>query len=185
MSNRRRIYFATPIFLLLFLIIVPTAFGAQKTIYEYDSTYHHIRVVEEGSIRGLKFDNNYWQSKMDLNDPLAGQFGYISLFFDSFLFKSDIENVLMLGLGGGSVQKQFHHYRPDLKLLSVELDPAVLDVAERFFYLDSEAVPVKISDARSYLNSSRDKYDLIIQDTYSSNTYGTFIPFHLATKEFF
>lgn len=167
------------------LFCAASVFASEKILVEFDSAYHHIKVVQDGSIRGLKFDNNYFQSKMDVNNPFKGYFGYIDLLFEVFLFKPDAKNMLMLGLGGGSAQKLMHHYQKHVNLLTVELDPAVVEVAEKYFFYDSKAMPVIVSDARMYLKRSKQKYDVIIQDTYSSNRYGTFIPYHLATLEYF
>jgi len=169
----------------LTVLISTSVLGAERVIYEYDSMYHHIRVVQEGSMRGLRFDNNHYQSKMDINNPFAGHFGYVELLFEAFLFQPEPEGVLMLGLGGGSAQKLFHYYQPHLPILSVELDPIVVDVAEEFFFYDPDVLPVRVADARAFLRTTSGRWDLIIQDTYSSNLYGTFIPFHLATLEYF
>ncbi len=170
---------------LLIVMLCPVAGSAETVIYEYDSAYHHIRVVQDGSMRGLRFDNNHYQSKIDINNRFAGHFGYIDLLFQSFVFQPEPDDVLMLGLGGGSAQSLIHHYQPDLNILTVELDPAVVDVAEEYFFYDRREMPVDVSDARAWLRRGEGQYDLIIQDTYSSNNYGTFIPFHLATLEYF
>jgi len=170
--------------ILITLCLSQYAFGVETVIYEYDSVYHHIRVVQEGSQRGLRFDNNHYQTRVDIDNPLTGHFNYVDLLFQAFLFKPDPESVLMFGLGGGSAQRLFHHYQPDLPILTVEIDPAVADVAEEYFFVDRSELPVDISDARAWLRRNPGRYDMIIQDTYSSNIYGTFIPFHLATLEY-
>ena len=167
------------------LIISTPAPASEIVMYETDSAYHHIRIVQDGMIRGLKFDNNYCQSTVDIINSLKGHFNYIELLFESFVFKSDPRNMLILGLGGGSAPRLIHRFQPNVDINIVELDPAVLDVAQRYFFFDTTKLPVTISDARAFLRRSEDKYDIIIQDTYSSNRYGTFIPFHLATLEYF
>lgn len=182
-NNRIPVVLVTTV--LLLLILSTPGDATERVLYSYNSVYHHIRVTQEGSLRALRFDNYHYQSKMDINNPYSGHFGYIDLIFEAFLFKPDIETVLMLGLGGGSTPKLFNFYQPNLDLLSVELDPAVVDVAEEYFFYDSEELPVEVDDARAWLRRSRQHYDLIVQDTYSSNVYGTFIPFHLATLEYF
>ncbi|HDS30844.1 MAG TPA: hypothetical protein ENN67_07375 [Firmicutes bacterium] len=184
MNMKRLSVFSLATVLAMVMLIPQNAEAAEVVIYEYDSVYHHIRVVQEGSMRGLRFDNNHYQTKINFNNPLTGHFNYIDLLFQSFLFKPDPENVLMLGLGGGSAQSLFHHYQPELKIQSVEIDPAVVNVAERYFFYNRDALPVDVSDARAWLRRSTGKFDMIIQDTYSSNRYGTFIPFHLATLEY-
>ena len=170
---------------ILFIIIAFPASADENVIYEADSLYHHIRVVENGNMRGLRFDSNHYQSKIDLTDPLDGHFNYIDLLFAGYLFQPDPDDVLFLGLGGGTAQRLFHNYQPDLDYLSVELDPMVVDVAEEYFFYDRNVMPVEISDARAWLRRNPGKHDYIVQDTYSSNAYGTYIPFHLATLEYF
>ncbi len=177
--------FIAPTVVLSFILFSPGASGSETVLYEYDSVYHHIRVVEFGSMRGMRFDNNHFQTLIDMNDPYSGHFNYVDLLFQSFLFQPEPDVALILGLGGGSAPRLLNHYQPDLDILSVEIDPAVVNVAEQFFFYDRDELPVEISDARSFLRRSEQKYDLIIQDCYSSNFYGTFIPFHLATLEYF
>lgn len=183
-KNKHAAIYLVALFMML-LLLAPSASGVETVIYEYDSVYHHIRVTQDGDIRGLRFDNNHYQSLMDIRSPYSGHFHYIDLLFTPFIFNSEIEDVLILGLGGGSAQKLFNYHQPELDILSVELDPAVVDVAEEFFFYDADELPVVVSDARMYLSRNSGKHDLIIQDTYSSNVYGTFIPFHLATLEYF
>ena len=42
-------------------------------------------------------------------------------------------NVLMIGLGGGSAQRAFQYYYPDVAFRTVEIDPTVVRVAQEFF----------------------------------------------------
>jgi len=132
----------------------------------------------------MRFDNNHFQTRMNVDNPLTGHFNYADLIWQAFVFQPEPENMLILGLGGASVQRLIHHYQPDLDILTVELDPAVVDIAEAYFLYDREELPVEISDARAWLRRSPDTFDIIVQDTYASNNYGTFIPFHLATYEY-
>jgi len=170
------------------LIVILLSLGVMATetvIYETDSLYHHIRVTQDGNIRGLRFDSNHYQSKIDITDPLDGYFNYIDLLYMGFLIQPEPEDVVMLGLGGGTVPTLFKHYQPGLDFTVVEIDPVVEDIAREYFFFDSDEIPVEISDARAWFRRNPGKHDFIIQDTYSSNAYGTFIPFHLATLEYF
>jgi spermidine synthase len=63
-----------------------------------------------------------------------------------------------------------------------ELDPGVIDVAKKYFGLRETAKSRFIeSDGRVYLTRHSEPYDLIIVDAFS----GSYIPFHLMTKEFY
>jgi spermidine synthase len=171
------------------LALLLAAFVASPTdgalIYETTSPYHHIRVVDDRGIRTLFFDNTM-ESSMSLSNNAGGHFEYTEYFHMPWLWNTQICQVLMIGLGGGSTQHAFEYYYPDVAFRTVELDPAVARVARDYFNVrESDKQKVEISDGRVFLRRSRSKYDLIILDAYLSGRYGSSIPQHLATKEFF
>ena len=62
----------------------------------------------------------------------------------------------------------------------------VLQSAKDYFHFaESESQKVHISDGRMFLRRSTDKQDLVLLDAYVGGRYGSGIPQHLATKEFF
>ncbi|MCL5039371.1 MAG: fused MFS/spermidine synthase [Firmicutes bacterium] len=152
-----------------------------KTLYQADSLYHHIRVVESQDSRYLRFDNS-WQSGMYLTDPYATRFEYTDFFHLALVINPKIEEVLFIGLGGGSAPKKFLKDYPQMKIDVAELDPAVVQVARRYFFLpdDSSRFHVRAQDGRVFLQNSSRQYDLIVLDAY----YADSIPFHLTTQEF-
>jgi spermidine synthase len=84
-------------------------------------------------------------------------------------------------LGAGSIPKRFTRDYADVTVDTVELDPAVVDVAKRFFEVKEDARQrITVQDGRVFLRRAEAKYDLIILDAY----FAEGIPFHLATKEF-
>jgi spermidine synthase len=170
----------------LCLGLVVVSKGAQaEVIYETTSAYHHIIVTDYQGLRTLYFDNAL-ESRMSLSDPLKGHFEYTEFFHLPWLWNERITNVLMIGLGGGSVARAYQHYHTNVLFEVVELDPKVVKVAKDFFFLkESPTLRVEVGDGRIHLRRSRRKYDLIILDAYTANRYGSFIPYSLATKEFF
>jgi spermidine synthase len=156
-----------------------------ETVYETTSAYHHIRVVDANGLRTLYFDDAP-ETRMSLRDPLKGHFAYTEYFHMPWLWNTQVRSVLMIGLGGGSVQQSFAHYYPNVKLETVEIDPAVVRVARDYFHFrESATQKVQVEDGRVYLRRRRAKYDLIIVDAYVQGRYGSSIPQHLATREFF
>ena len=103
------------------------------------------------------------------------------------IWAPNAKRMLMIGLGGGSTQKAYNHYYPDIQVDTVELDPMVASVAKKFFGVrESPKLKIHISDGRVYLKKNKDaKYDILLMDAYTSHRTGSFIPYHLATKEFF
>jgi spermidine synthase len=154
-------------------------------VFEATSPYHHIRVTEEGDLRTLCFDDAT-ETRMSLQDPLKGHFEYTEYFHMAWLWNTQATNVLMVGLGGGSAQRAFEHYYPAVNVETVEIDPKVVEVAKDYFHFrESEKQKVHAEDGRVFLRRSTNRYDVIILDAYVGGRYGSSIPQHLATKEFF
>jgi len=123
---------------------------------------------------------------MSLKNGFEGHFEYIDYFHMPWLWNTQITNVLMVGLGGGSAQRAFQYYYPDVAFRTVEIDPTVVRVAQEYFNVrESENHKIEVSDGRVFLRRSSAHYDVILLDAYIGDRYGSSIPQHLATKEFF
>ena len=94
-------------------------------------------------------------------------------------YNTNIHDVLCLGLGVGIVPMQFA--REGAHVEAVEINPAVLPLAEKFFDFDPARVHVTIDDARHFLNGAKAKYDAIILDAF----VGDSSPSHLFSREAF
>ena len=85
---------------------------------------------------------------------------------------------LVLGLGGGSVVDEF--LRLGFEVDACELDERIVDVARTFFNLDKKC-RIVVDDARHYVRTSHEKYDIIVFDTFS----GEQPPAHILSVENF
>ncbi|PCI95789.1 MAG: hypothetical protein COB15_11760 [Flavobacteriales bacterium] len=85
-------------------------------------------------------------------------------------------NVLLLGLGGGSIAK--HLTENGFNVEACELDARIEKVARTYFDLPI-SVHVTIDDARHHIKSLNKKYDAIIFDTFK----GEETPSHIITQE--
>jgi spermidine synthase len=154
-------------------------------VFDATSAYHHIRVVDDRGLRILSFDGSF-ETRMSLLDPKQGHFEYTEYFHMPWLWNQHLTNVLMVGLGGASTQRSFQYYCQDVIVETAEIDSMVLKVARDYFqFRDSPTNKVTISDGRVFLRRSQQTYDAILMDAYVKSRYGSFIPHHLATKEFF
>jgi len=154
--------------------------GGFRVLFEADSVYHHIVVVEDAEARYLRFDRSF-QSGMYLHDTFESPFRYPAYAHLGLIFSPPARRVLFVGLGGGSIPKRFWRDYPDVVVDVAELDPMVVDVAKRFFALpDDRRLQVTVADGRLFLRNTRERYDLIVLDAY----YAEAIPFHLTTREF-
>jgi spermidine synthase len=90
-----------------------------------------------------------------------------------------LQRVLCIGMGVGIVPRDLA--RAGVSVDVVEINPAVVPVARRFFDLDPSAFHLVIEDGRYFLNTSRDKYDAVILDAF----LGDSSPTHLMSREAF
>lgn len=173
------------LFWLSWLVMAPAGCLGAQVVFEGTSPYHHIRVVDDRGLRVLSFDGTM-ETRMALSDPLKGHFEYTEYFHMPWLWNSNVSNVLMVGLGGASTQRAYQAYWPRVSVETAEIDPMVVKVARQFFgFNETPTQKVVVSDGRVYLRQARKKYDVIIMDAYTKNRYGSSIPYHLATREFF
>ena len=158
---------------------------AQEVIFEEYSAYHHILVQDEGNARVLYFDDDA-QSTMDLRNEWTGGFEYTDFFHLPLLLDPSIRSALFVGLGGGTGPKSFLDTYADVKVQVVEIDPKVVEVARKYFALpQNRRLKITVADGRTYMQRGRGKYGAIIMDAYASGPNGAYLPYHLATKEFF
>ena len=89
-------------------------------------------------------------------------------------------SVLVLGNGTGTFASQCVRYFPGASVEGVEIDGKITDLAEKYFHLPEE-VKVTEYDGRAYIQTIKEKYDVIMVDAYQDIT----IPFQMSTVEFF
>lgn len=173
---------------LLFLLVIPwfspyqiTVHGDKNVVYETESPYQYIRVVDRGPFRFLVYNLDVGaQSIEHRHQTLTGYyFDYYSLL--PILQKSDTENTLLIGSAGGVILKQFQYLHPNVSTEGVEIDEKVIEISRTYFDLP-DSIPVHHQDGRIFLEQTDKTYDIIIVDAYSNQLY---IPFHLSTTEFF
>jgi spermidine synthase len=108
------------------------------------------------------------------------KFGYIKL-LENVLFndmKIKDKNILVIGAGGFVVSKDIK----DNHFTYVDIDPAVKEIAEKYFLGESINGTFIAQDGRAYINTTDKIYDVIILDAFSSDKS---IPEHLSSVEFF
>ena len=90
----------------------------------------------------------------------------------------------IIGLGGGTLPVALQRLLPDATIDIVEIDPAVVRVAERYFgFRKSDKVRVAEIDGRVFVKRAQReqrRYDLVMLDAFDHE----YIPEHLLTKEF-
>jgi spermidine synthase len=105
-------------------------------------------------------------------------FGYHRAYNALFQAGLPIHNVAMLGGGGFSYPKYLISHYPDVSVDAVEIDPMVVSIAERWFYLDrlmaefdideTGRLGIFVQDAREFLEEPGRSYDAIGNDCFSA-----------------
>jgi len=93
--------------------------------------------------------------------------------------KPEESKALLLGMGGGSIAFELLAMGMDLDI--VELDGRVREIASTHFKFDSNSANLHIDDARHFIRTTKEKYDLVIIDL----VLGEVQPAHVFSKEGF
>lgn len=156
-----------------------------RLIYETESAYYYIQVVQLGSVRELILDEGHAvHSVYDPHRLLTGEYWddfLIAPLFQRHFNPAQVRRIALLGLGGGTAARLFAAAYPGVQMDAAEIDPAVVQVARRFFHLDEPHLQVHTEDARYYLLTNLGRYDVVAIDAFRQ----PYIPFQLTTRDFF
>jgi spermidine synthase len=123
------------------------------------------------------------QSQLNLKQPLYLATRYQQAMLLSLIWQNNPARVCLIGLGGGRIPLVLHHYLPTVTIECVEINPAVLPIAQKFFGLQpDDRLTVTVADGLTYLSQPAQAYDLIFIDAFSAQGQ---TPAHLTTPTFF
>jgi spermidine synthase len=183
---RRRVAVVGPVLVAL-LIALPTgtvkATTEGRTIWEQETDYQYARVVQtdagerllelnEGQAVHSIFTPGTWLTHNYWDEPLVLPFAART---------AEPRSIAILGSAAGTVARAYGHFHPATRIDAVEIDPALTDVGRRLFDLRAPKLHTHAADARPWLRATNRRFDIIYVDAYRQ----PYIPFYLATKEFF
>jgi spermidine synthase len=173
------------------LLALPAPSSAQegpRQIHQERSLYRNILVTEDAVRRCMRFTiadaggQNQSCRFLDNHDKLV--FPYAKMVLSSLLVQDNPQRILIIGLGGGTLVHTYQALFPQSEIVVVEIDEAVVRVAERFFdFKTSAKIKSLPEDGRLYIKRAgirKEKFDLVILDAFN----GDYIPEHLMTAEF-
>lgn len=154
-------------------------------VTERMGTNYKVFVIEDDDgVRRLRFERDgVDQSAVVPGRPDELVFAYTRGLIAALAMKPDVDKVLIIGLGGGSLPMFLRRHLPNALIDVVDIDPVVLDVARNDLgFLEDERLVVHIDDGRHFVeNTTRGPWDLVILDAYGPDE----IPLHLATRTFY
>ena len=113
------------------------------------------------------YRNNVLHSQWNHKRPVSGQLWELFL-ITTLCLKADLQRVLVLGVGGGSVINLIHYFYPEAKVDAIDLDKVHLAIAKKYFKLNTEQCKLINADAQKWLKNYKGaKYDLIIDDVFN------------------
>ena len=158
-----------------------------KLLHSERSLYREVLVYETGDVRCIcftRFCRIGRQTCQDVKHPDRIVMNYPQMMLSSLFVKPEPKSVLIIGLGGGTIPRALHELAPQARIDVVEIDPAVVKVARRYFDLgDNSAMNVIEADGRVQVKRAlreQRSYDLIMLDAFDHE----YIPEHLLTQEF-
>jgi spermidine synthase len=166
------------------LALPPGAVKSQAGLIHEETSYHqYIQVVQGQDGRRVLYLNegiavhSVWRPDSVLTGGIWDTFLAVPP-----LLGRPLERVAILGNAAGTTARALGVYYPRATVDGVELDPAVSRVGREYFGMeDNPRLKVHDADARPFLRSTDQRFDLIVVDAYRQ----PYVPFYLATREFF
>ena len=112
-------------------------------------------------------------------------FGNLHYVFQQVLSSLDFTlekkyNVLILGFGAGSISEILFNRLNNYKIVGIEYDPVIIQIAKKYFPHVLKNTKIEIVDAELFIQKNKDLYDLILIDLFVD----TNVPNKFQTKEF-
>lgn len=149
---------------------------AERKQFLLTDSYNNYQLVKHADANMLFINDS---ASSSINTDLQG-FPYIE-YIKTILFhdlKLRNKSILILGAGGFSLSAANTYGN---HFTYVDIDPNIRDVVQQHFLANINGDFIA-ADARQFLNKKGHTYDVIVGDTYSSQTA---IPAHLLTQEYF
>lgn len=107
-----------------------------KTLYSTESEYNgHIDVLQVGKTRKIKVDNI--DQSLNWDAPSARRLVWGRVVDVLKQNEPNLKNILILGLGGATVQHLVSRDFPNTQMISVDIDPVMVEIARNYFDLDN------------------------------------------------
>jgi len=155
-------------------------------IYEVESAYNYIQVLEKDGYRYLRLNegqgiHSIWNAQ-NLNYGGPWQEFLVAPFFNPPPYRANqVKNMAIIGLAAGTVARQATAVFGNIAIDGFEIDPSIIDIGRLYFDMNMQNLNAISQDGRVGLQQSNKNYTIIGVDAYRP----PYIPPHLTTQEFF
>ena len=155
-------------------------------VYETESAYNYIQVIEQGDYRLLRLNegqgiHSVWHPTQLSYNGTWEQFVAAPFFNPPPHRLDEVKNMAIVGLAAGTTAKQATAVFGAIPIDGFEIDPKIIQVGRAYFDMNEPNLKAIAVDGRWGLEHSSSKYSLIGIDAYRP----PYIPSHLTTQEFF
>ena len=125
-----------------------------------------VEVSEQDGVRSLHLGGDAIQSSIRLARPDELALDYTRAMMAFLLFQPLPREVLMIGLGGGSMARYIHQRMPGTRTTVVEINAKVLAAARSLFHFpaDDARLKVEIACGADYLADHAESADVLLVD---------------------
>ena len=140
-------------------------------------------VSERYGVRTLHIGSETVQSAMRISKPLDLELSYTRSMMGFLLFAPPPREVLMIGLGGGSLAKFVYHRLPATRVKAVEVSPQVVAIARQYFHVppNDARFEILVADGAEYATRKNVTADVLIVDGYDADAHAE----ELASRDFY
>jgi len=183
------LYLWMPVIIILLALLLrgQPVKAAKNAIYETESAYNYIQVVEDSDgCRRLLLNEGGGIHSIYCPDRLRtpGPWDYflIAPYFNSPPYSPDrVERVALIGLAAGTIARQYTQVYGNMPIDGVEIDPQIMQAGRDYFAMKQPNLNAIVADGRAYLAHTDHRYTVVGVDAYRL----PYIPPHLTTVEFF
>jgi spermidine synthase len=142
-----------------------------------------IQIVEEDGVRYLHIGGEAIQSGIRIDEPDRLELDYVRAMMAFLLFCPRPRDVLMVGLGGGSMARFIHQRMHETRVTIAEISPEVVAVAREFFHFprDDERLEVLVGDGAEIVPLRPACADVLVVDGFEDGE----TPEALCTQPFY
>ena len=139
-------------------------------------------VHESQNTRALHFSLDEIQSRMRIADPHALDLEYTRTMMAFLLFVPEPQDIVMIGLGGGSLAKFCHRQLKTSRIQVVEINPHVIALRDAFQVPpDDERFAVVAGDGAQFVRRGASRCDVLLVDGFDSDG----LPSRLCSQRFY
>ncbi len=132
----------------------------------YNSTL--VEVVDDGIHRSLYFSGSILQSRLSTSHKHILSLHYPRYMVSALLCQPNPKNILIIGLGAGSLIHYLSYHYPHCKIDTVEYSRDIINIAKKYFHIkENKNISLYCRDGLDFLKTSRGKnYDIIFIDAF-------------------